>query len=253
MSRDKGQRPISFTDSLGYKCRAVHLLDIPKGRIGFEVATDRWIRDDEGNVFTSTPRDGSAAGGRGAKTTPNITKVQVWLYAPHTDMTAGIISYEQERELVRVFANMSMAVQPASNDAPVLWLGRVFTGSGKIQKPSPSPRPLAFWSYASSTMMPTREVWPLMVEAAALANRKNDLIASHSKGEEDVDETRLPEGVVPKFYGTMLAQLSISPSHWWSGARLLRTLQPSILSYPKRGLNGDVGSSWLHGCRVLDL
>jgi hypothetical protein len=46
-----------------------------------------------------------------------------------------------------------------------------------------------------------------MVEAAALANRKNDLIASHSKGEEDVDETRLPEGVVPKFYGTMLAQL----------------------------------------------
>ena len=66
-------------------------------------------------------------------------------------------------------------------------------------------------------MMPTREVWPLMVEAAALTNRKSGLLADHSKGEEDVDEARLPEGVVPMFYRAML------------GPRLNRTQSPAML------------------------
>ena len=104
---------------------------------------------------------------------------------------------------------------------------------------------------ALSAKMPTREVWPLMLEEAARHNRENGVLAGRSQGEEDADEAQLPEGVVPMFYGTMLGlRLNLTRCRRCC-ACLSRTSLTSNSSRLTKCSSGDTGLPSLHGWRAV--
>ncbi len=111
-------------------------------------------------------------------------------------------THDEERELVRVITNTSLTVQPASNDAIVLWLGLVFTGEGNLPKTSTPPWLMAFLD----RLVGNREVWPLMIVATALTNQQSSLLVGNLTGDENVDGACLLEGIASFFDGAMLGQ-----------------------------------------------
>jgi len=121
--KKEGRHAVSFEPPTGQWGEATNIMVIPPGRVPWKVGME-WSRDPDGNLC-STSREGSKeAAPRGLEETGRNTRsLMVWLYSAKADVTAGVISSQQLRELARILASTSGAMK-MQGDIPVRWRNR---------------------------------------------------------------------------------------------------------------------------------